>query len=86
MGHSEKPKGAEAFERQAQLEEQVFSARRAYENARAEANRLLQLAHDAGADHPDGSHALLLAARIQREATSRYVEALKRFSDFVLHR
>lgn len=71
---------------ESRLHAQLACANEAYQRARSEATELHQIAKDLGLNQPDGNLALRNAVRKEREALTRYAEALKVFNDFVLGR
>lgn len=67
------------------LLEQMRAAEKAYRAAASEYRRLTAEFGDM-LDHPDGVYSVRQGAKQEREALSRYLRALKAFSEMVLQR
>jgi hypothetical protein len=68
------------------LEQRVEEARRDYELVLAQTRKLLDQARTDGLDGAASKMAIQNAARMQAAATTRYSQALKELSDFMLGR
>ena len=84
---SDSPKSPEELLRiESELLAKVAQARTEYDHAKVQAKQLLESAKDAGMNNFDGTSAMAKASRIQQAATTRYMEALRSLTDFVINK
>ena len=78
------PSAEELVQIESTLHQQLTEAKATYDTAKVQVARLNETVLDLGLNHPDGMAAMRNATSIQRRALAVYMEAMRRFNDFVL--